>query len=286
MIPSTFEYLSPGNLDDALAMLAEHGDNAKILAGGHSLIPAMRLRLAQPEMIIDIAALRPQLSYIKEEGGNIAIGAMTPYYDIEVSDLLKENAPILPEATSLIGDVQVRNWGTIGGSVVHADPSSDLPAVLMALGAELVLKSSSGERVVPIDEFFVTILTTSIEPTEILTEIRFPNPKGKKSSYQKLSNKASHYAVVGAAAVFGMDGDKISDIKIAFSGLAATPLRAESVETALAGQSADDSTIEAACKDCATDVDALADLHGSQDYRRAMASVYAKRAIKAAMSRN
>jgi len=287
MIPGAFDYFAPTTLDETLEMLEQHGDSAKILAGGHSLIPAMRLRLAQPEKIIDIAALRSSLSYIKEEGGNIAIGAMTPYYDIEVSDLLKERCPILPEATSLIGDPQVRNWGTIGGSVVHADPSSDLPAVLMALGAELVVKSKSGgERVVPIDEFFVTILTTTIEPTELLTEIRFPNPAGKKTSYQKLANKASHYAVVGAAVVFGTNNGMFSDIKVAFSGLAATPLRSELVENALNGKSQDDATIEAACKDCAVDVDALADLHGSQQYRRAMAAVYAKRAIKAAMSQN
>lgn len=279
MIPSAFEYFAPTSLDEALDMLEQHGNDAKILAGGHSLIPAMRLRLAQPDKIIDIAALRSTLSYIKEEGGNIAIGAMTPYYDIETSGLLKEACPILPQATELIGDPQVRNWGTIGGSTVHADPSSDLPAVLMALGAELVLKSKGGERVVPIDEFFVTILTTSIEPNELLTEIRFPNTKGNKSSYQKLANKASHYAVVGAAAVVGTDGT----VKVAWSGLAAVPMRAESIESALSGKTLDDASIEAACKDSATDVDALADLHGSQDYRRAMAAVYAKRALKAAI---
>jgi carbon-monoxide dehydrogenase medium subunit len=283
MIPGAFEYYAPTTLDEALDMLDQYGAEGKVLAGGHSLIPAMRLRLAQPENIIDIGALRSELSYIKEDGGNIVIGAMTPYYDIETSDLLKQNCPVLPEATSLIGDVQVRNWGTIGGSVVHADPSSDLPAVLLALGAELVLKSKSGERVVPVEDFFVTILTTSIEPNELLTEIRFPNPKGKKTSYQKLANKASHYAVVGAAAVVDPSNNTV---RVAFSGLAEKPLRAESVESALSGKQLDDATIEAACKDCAADVDALADLHGSQDYRRAMAAVYAKRAIKAALSRN
>lgn len=286
MIPSAFDYFTPASLDEALNMLDEHGDDAKVLAGGHSLIPAMRLRLAQPNKIIDIAALRSSLSYIKEDGDTIAIGAMTPYYDIEVSQLLKEACPILPEATSLVGDVQVRNWGTIGGSLVHADPSSDLPAVLMALGAELVLKYKGGERTVPIDQFFVTILTTSIEANELLTEIRFPNPKGKKTSYQKLANKASHYAVVGAAAVIGMDNGVVSDIKVAFSGLAAVPMRAENVEDALNGKALDASAVEAATKDCAADVDALADLHGSQAYRRAMASVYAKRAIMAAANRN
>ncbi len=279
MIPSAFEYFSPSSIQETLDLLEQHGEEGKILAGGHSLIPAMRLRLAQPANIIDIGALRSELSYIKEEGGNIAIGAMTPYYDLETSDLLKEACPILVEATRLIGDAQVRNWGTVGGSVVHADPSSDLPAVLLALEAQLVLKSKSGERTVPIGDFFVTILTTSIEPNELLTEIRFPNSRGKKGSYQKLANKASHYAVVGAAAVVGS-----GQVRVAFSGLAPIPMRAEQVENALQGKQLDTASIEAACKDCASDVDALSDLHGSQEYRRAMAAVYAKRALMAAVS--
>ncbi len=285
MIPSAFDYYSPTSMDEALTMLAEHGEDAKILAGGHSLIPAMRLRLAAPEKLIDISALRSALSYIKEEGGMIKIGAMTTHYQVETSDLLKQKAPILPEAATLIGDPQVRNWGTVGGSIVHADPSSDLPAVMMALGAELVLHSKEGERSVPVNDFFVTILTTSIEPTELLTEIRFPVPTGK-TSYQKLANKASHYAVVGAAAVIGSDGGKCTSAQIAFSGLAATPLMAEAVGQALVGKELTDENIAAACKDCAADVDALADLHGSQEYRRAMAEVFARRAIKAAISRN
>jgi carbon-monoxide dehydrogenase medium subunit len=285
MIPSAFEYYNPASLDETLALLDDQGEDAKVLAGGHSLIPAMRLRLAQPEKIIDISSLRQQLSYIKEENGVIKIGAMTTHYQVETSDLLKLRAPILPEAAALIGDPQVRNWGTVGGSLVHADPSSDLPAVILALGAELVLQSKAGERVVPIDDFFVTILTTSIESNELLTEIRFPVPKGK-TSYQKLANKASHYSVVGAAAVIESANGKCTSAQIAFSGLAATPLRAEQVEQALVGSTLDDDAIAAACKDCAADVDALADLHGSQEYRRAMAEVYAKRAIKAAVSRN
>ncbi len=286
MIPSAFDYYTPASLDEALQLLAEHGDDAKVLAGGHSLIPAMRLRLAQPEKIIDISGLRQSLSYIKEENGVIKIGAMTTHYQIESSDLLKSKAPILPEAAGVIGDVQVRNWGTVGGSLVHADPSSDLPAVAMALGAELVLQSTRGERVEKIDNFFTGILETSIEPDELLTEIRIPTPTGKKTSYQKLANKASHYSVVGAAAVVGMDGGKISDVKVAFSGLAEMPMRFESLEKALIGQAGDDASLNTACAGFASGVDALEDLHGSQEYRRAMAEVYAKRAIKAAISNN
>ncbi|MEI7554457.1 xanthine dehydrogenase family protein subunit M [Candidatus Chlorohelix sp.] len=285
MIPSTFDYFAPAALDEALSLLSEHGDNAKILAGGHSLIPAMRLRLAQPGVLIDIKGLRSQLSYIKEEGGRIKLGAMTNYYSLETSDLLKQKAPILPEAASTIGDVQVRNWGTIGGSTVHADPSSDLPAVLLALDASVTLKSSKSERVVALSDFFVSILTTSIEPSEILTEISFPTPAGKKTSYKKLANKASHFSVVGAAAIIGVDGNGVcTSAAIGFSGLAAVPMRSAVVENALVGKKLDAATIEAACSGSAADVDALSDLHGSQEYRRAMADVFAKRAIKAALA--
>lgn len=286
MIPSAFEYHNPTSLDEALQMLAEHGENAKILAGGHSLIPAMRLRLAQPETLIDISGLRSQLSYIKEEDGMIKIGAMTTHYQVESSDLLKSKAPLLPEAAGVIGDVQVRNWGTVGGSIVHADPSSDLPAVMMALDAEVVLKSAKGERVESTATFFSGILQTTIEPDEILTEVRFKVPTGKKTSYQKLANKASHYSVVGAAAVVGMDGGKISNVAVAFSGLAEVPMRFDALEKALVGQSTDDASLDSACKGFASGVDALEDLHGSQEYRRAMAEVFAKRAIKAAISAN
>jgi carbon-monoxide dehydrogenase medium subunit len=283
MIPSTFEYFAPAGMDEALALLGEHGSNAKILAGGHSLIPAMRLRLAAPEVIIDINALKSNLNYIKEEGGVIKIGAMTTYYDLETSDLLKSKASLLPQATSMIGDVQVRNWGTIGGSTVHADPSSDLPACLLALKAELVLKNSSGERVVPVSEFFVTILTTSIEPNEILTEIRFPVPAGK-SDYKKLANKASHYAVVGAAAVVAVDGSGVcTSASVAFSGVAAVPMLADNLSQALVGKTLDEASVAEVVKGCAADIDALQDIHGSQEYRRAMTEVMAKRAILACL---
>jgi carbon-monoxide dehydrogenase medium subunit len=283
MIPSAFDYYTPASLDEALKMLAEDGENSKVLAGGHSLIPAMRLRLAQPEKIIDIQALRPQLSYIKEDGDLIKIGAMTTHYQLESSDLLKSKAPLLPEAAAVIGDVQVRNWGTVGGSLVHADPSSDLPSVMLALDAEMVLTSAKGERVEPASAFFSGILQTTIEPDELLTEIRFKAPNGKKTSYKKLPNKASHYSVVGCAAVIGVAGGKISDAAVAFSGLAEIPLRFDALEKSLVGQAADEASIEKACKGFTAGVDALEDLHGSQDYRRAMAEVFARRAILAAV---
>ena len=220
MIPGAFDYYRPANLEETLQMLAEYGEDAKLLAGGHSLIPAMRLRLAQPEKIIDIGTLRPQLSYIKEEDGLIKIGALTTHYQIESSDLLKSKAALLPQAASVIGDGQVRNWGTIGGSLVHADPSSDLPAVILALEADFVLQSTAGERVVNAADFFVGILETAITPTELLTEIRFKPLEAEKSSYLKLPNQASHYPVVGAAAILSLADGKISSARVALSGLA------------------------------------------------------------------
>jgi carbon-monoxide dehydrogenase medium subunit len=196
---------------------------------------------------------------------------------------LKSKAPLLPEAAAVIGDVQVRNWGTVGGSLVHADPSSDLPSVMLALDAEMVLTSAKGERVEPASAFFSGILQTTIEPDELLTEIRFKAPTGKKTSYKKLPNKASHYSVVGCAAVIGVADGKISDAAVAFSGLAEVPLRFDTLEQGLVGQAADEASIEKACKGFAAGVDALEDLHGSQDYRRAMAEVFARRAILAAV---
>ena len=285
MIPSAFDYYNPASLDEALKLLAEDGENSKVLAGGHSLIPAMRLRLAQPEKLIDIQALRPQLSYIKEEGGMIKIGAMTTHYQVETSDLLKEKASLVPEAAAVIGDVQVRNWGTLGGSLVHADPSSDMPSVMLALDAEMVLTSAKGQRVEPASGFFSGILQTTIEPDELLTEIRFKVPEGKKSSYKKLPNKASHYSVVGAAAIIGVADGKITDAAVGFSGLAEVQMRFVDLEKALVGAGTDADSIDKACKGFASDVDALEDLHGSQDYRRAMAEVFAKRAILEALGK-
>src|ERR1044071_7325632 len=199
MIPTQFDYLTPATLDEAVSLLTQHADDAKILAGGHSLIPAMKLRLAMPQILVDIGRIK-DLSYIREEGGQIRIGAMTTHYQLESSDRLREICPILPECAAQIGDVQVRNKGTIGGSLAHSDPAADWPATILALRADLVAVSANGERVIKADDFFVDMLTTALEPGEILREIRITPPSGSYGqAYLKVAQPASGFAVVGVA---------------------------------------------------------------------------------------
>src|SRR5437879_1460020 len=201
MIATEFDYLTPSSLDEAISLLTRHGDEAKLLAGGHSLIPIMKLRLAQPKFLIDIGRLAG-LSVIHEDGGAISVGSLATHHAMETSELLKAKLPLLPETAAHVADVQVRNRGTIGGSLVHADPAADLPATALALGAELRVVGSKGQRTIKIDDFFVGLLATAIAPDEVLTEVRFPlQPAEAGAAYVKVPNKASHYAIVGVAAV-------------------------------------------------------------------------------------
>src|SRR5882762_360182 len=205
MISAAFDYLAPKTIAEAVGLLAQHSDEAKILAGGHSLIPAMKLRLAQPQLLIDIGRIS-NLSYIREEGGEIRIGALTTHYQIESSERLKQICPLLPECAGSIGDVQVRNKGTIGGSLAHSDPAGDWPAAIIALRANMVAVGPSGERVIKADDFFVDLLTTALEPTEILREIRITTPTGSfAQAYQKVHHPASGFAIVGVAANLSLD---------------------------------------------------------------------------------
>src|SRR3989440_768205 len=207
MIPAQFDYVAPTTVDEALSLLAEHADDAKILAGGHSLIPAMKLRLAQPALLIDIGRVR-SLSYIREEGGQILVGALTTHYQIESSARLRDICPLLPEGAASIGDVQVRNKGTIGGSLAHADPAADWPAAAVALRAELVAASARGERVIAADDFFVDMLTTALRPDEVLREIRIKAPTARTGqSYMKVHHPASGFAVVGVAVTLTLGGE-------------------------------------------------------------------------------
>src|SRR6267378_68165 len=199
MIPASFDYIAAKSLEEAVTLLAKHKDDAKLLAGGHSLLPAMKLRLMQPKVLIDIGRIK-DLSYIREEGGQIRIGAMTTHYRLESSDRLREICPLLPECAAAIGDVQVRNKGTIGGSVAHSDPAGDWPAAIIALGAEMVAVGANGERVIKADDFFVDMLTTALDPGEILREIRITAPSGHfGQAYLKVPQPASGFAVVGVA---------------------------------------------------------------------------------------
>jgi carbon-monoxide dehydrogenase medium subunit len=286
MIPAQFDYVAPATLDEALSLLAERPDDAKILAGGHSLIPAMKLRLAQPALLIDIGRVK-DLSYVREEGGRILVGALTTHHEIESSERLRDACPLLPECAASIGDVQVRNRGTIGGSLAHADPAADWPAAVLALRAELVAVSSRGERVIAAEDFFVDMLTTALRADEVLREIRINAPQGRTGqAYAKFPHPASGFAVVGVAVSLALDGDgKCSDASVAVTGVAAKAYRAAQVESALAGSALDEQSIAAAAAHVADGVDANGDIYASADYRRHLATVYTRRAIAAAASR-
>jgi carbon-monoxide dehydrogenase medium subunit len=286
MIPAQFDYLTPATLDEAISLLGERPDEAKILAGGHSLIPAMKLRLAMPQVLIDIGRIK-DLSYIREEDGQIRIGAMTTHYEIESSDRLRDICPILPECAAQIGDVQVRNKGTIGGSLAHADPAADWPAAAIALKAEIVAASANGDRVIKIDDFFVDMLTTQLEAGEILREIRIPTPAGKYGqAYQKMPQPASGFAVVGVAVHLALDrGGACESSSIGITGVASKAYRASGVENALKGNALDEQTIARAAAAAADGVSINGDLYASESYRTHLAQVYARRAIQAAASR-
>ena len=281
MIPASFDYSAPDTLSEALRLLA--GDpESKVLAGGQSLIPILKFRLAVPSQVIDLAGIA-DLHFLAEDNGNIRIGAMTTHHQIESSDLLKQKCPLLPQAAASIGDVQVRNRGTIGGSVAHADPAADYPAVLQALDAKVKVAGANGERVIAIDDFIVDGLTTALEPGEIITEIEVPvEQSGVGTSYQTIEQPASGYAVVAAAARIGVSADHISFARVALTGVGSKAYRAKSVESALEGQPTNADSIAAAARSAAQGVDALSDLHASAEYRTHLASVFARRVIAAA----
>ena len=239
MIPASFDYIAAKSLDEAISLLAKHKDDAKILAGGHSLLPAMKLRLMQPKVLIDLGRIK-DLSYIKEEGGQIRIGAMTTHFQVETSDLLRRACPLLPETASHLGDMQVRNKGTIGGSVAHSDPAADWPAAILALDAEIVAASAKGDRVIKATDFFVEMLTTALQPGEVLREIRIPAGKGKVGqAYVKVRHPASGFAVVGVAVNLSVDGGKCQSVGIGITGVSPKAYRASKVESALKGEALD-----------------------------------------------
>ena len=265
MIPAQFAYARPSTLDEALTLLAQNED-AKILAGGHSLIPAMKLRLMQPPLLVDIGRLKG-LSYIREEDDQIRIGATTTHYQIESSDLLKAICPLLPECAGAIGDMQVRNKGTIGGSLAHSDPAGDWPAAILTLNAELGAVSKNGERTIKADDFFVDLLTTALEPGEILREIRINKPNGRTGhAYVKMHHPASGFAVVGIAANLSLNGNnECKTANIGVTGVAAKAYRASGVENALTGAKLDDAAISAAAAHATDGTDANGDLCASAD---------------------
>jgi carbon-monoxide dehydrogenase medium subunit len=286
MIPAPFEYQAPKSLDEALRLIERHGDEAKILAGGHSLLPLMKLRLASPRYVIDIGRLKA-LDYIREDGSQIAIGALVTHAEVESSKLLHEKCPLLSETAAMIGDVQVRNRGTIGGSLAHADPAADYPAAILALDAEIVATSSSGKRTISAKDFFVDLLTTQLRPGEILTEVRVPVLGARTgTAYAKLHQPASGFAIVGAAACISLSAEgRISEVALGITGLGAKAFRAAGVEKALRGKSPDAKLLADATRRAGDGVEPLSDIHASADYRREMASVYSRRALERALQR-
>ncbi len=281
MIPQNFEYEAPRTLEEALQLLAD--GSAKPLAGGMSLIPLMKLRLAAPERVVDLGRI-PGLSYVREEDGVIRIGAMTTHYEIESSPVLKARCPLLAATAAQIGDMQVRNVGTIGGSLAHADPAADYPAALLALEAQVRLARAGGERTVAIADFFTDVFTTALEPGEILREVIVPaEAPGTGVSYQKVAHPASGFAVVGIAVRLRRSQGKITLARLGVTGLAAKPFRALAAERLLEGSSATEADVRAAAGAVADGVEANSDLYASAEYRTHLARVYAARALRAAL---
>jgi carbon-monoxide dehydrogenase medium subunit len=282
MYPAQFDYHTPGTIREALDLLGRHKDDAKLLAGGHSLLPAMKLRLAQPKHLVDLRKV-PGLSGIKEEGGTLVIGAMTTYYTIESSSVVKSKCPLLAQVAGQVGDPMVRNLGTIGGSLAHADPAADFPAAIIALGAEMVAEGPKGKRTIKADDFFKGLLTTALAEDEILTEIRVPATPAKTGvSYMKFPHPASRFAVVGVAAVLTVDAGKVSKASVAITGAGTKAVRAKGVEAAITGKASDAASIQAAAERAPEGVDVQADLQGSEDYKKHLVKVFAKRAMEAA----
>lgn len=277
MIPAEFDYYAPSSLAEALRLLSEHGENAKILAGGHSLVPIMKLRLAQPGALIDLGRIG-DLKGISLQGQRLHIGAMTTHAEIAESPLVAQHAPALSQAARQIGDRQVRARGTIGGSLAHNDPAADFPAVMLALDAEMTVRSASGERTIKADEFLVDLLLTALQPDEILTEIRVA--AAPRSAYMKYPNPASHYAVAGVAAALEGDGT-INAARIGVTGAAPLAFRAVGAESALAGKALSAETIAAAADAAYDGRELLGDIHASSEYRGHLVKVLTRRALQA-----
>jgi carbon-monoxide dehydrogenase medium subunit len=290
MIPGSFDYHAPATLDEAIKLLGELGEDAKILAGGHSLIPMMKLRLAEPTNLIDINGLS-DLNYIKEENGCLCIGAMTREATLETSDLVAEKYPILKDTSEVIADPLVRNMATVGGNIAHGDPANDHPATMVALGAEVVINGPGGilggrERTIAIDDFFKGPLMTALEQNEILTEIRIPVNGGKSgAAYKKLERKVGDYAIAGAAAALQFDGDNCSSAGIALTNVGPTPIRATEAQNALVGTSVSSGDIDKAAELASAAAQPVGDHRGSEEYKRAVVKVLTARAVQTAKDR-
>lgn len=286
MKPSAFEYFTPSTVKEALQLLKSQGDGAKIIAGGQSLVAMMNFRAARPTALVDINNIK-ELDYLREEGNEIAIGALTRERTVEASPLIKEKCPILAKAISHIGHLPIRFRGTIGGSLVHADPTAEIPIASVAMGAKIKIAGLSGERVVDASDFFLTYLTSAVEEDEMLVEVRIPTfpPKSTAWSYVDISRRHGDFAIVAVASILSMDGGGVCrEARIALGGVAPTPIRVKSAEEVLAGQKITDKLIEEAAIKAAEseDVNPDSDYHATAEYRKAMAKVLTQRGLKEA----
>ncbi|HEX7188423.1 MAG TPA: xanthine dehydrogenase family protein subunit M [Actinomycetes bacterium] len=280
MIPAQFEYTRAGSVDEAVATLGEHGDEAKVMAGGQSLIPLLRLRLAYPEFVVDVSRVG-EMTGIREDGDQLVIGAMTTHHDVMHDELVRRHCGLIAQATETVADPAVRHRGTFGGALAHADPASDLPAVAVALGAEMVVAGSSGRRTVPAGEFFLDYLQTALEPDELLVEVRVPKlGDGWGFRYEKFHRVAQSWAIVGVAAAVQRSNGSIAATRVGLTNMGATPIRASGVEEALTGGGLDG--IAAAAERAAERTSPPSDLNGKADYREHLARVLTRRALTAA----
>ncbi len=285
MKPASFRHLQPASVDEALAMLAEHGADARILAGGQSLVPMMNFRLARPAVLMDINRIA-DLAYIRDAGSSLGIGAMTRERAIETSALVKSSAPLIHAATENIAHLPIRSRGTIGGSIANADPAAEYPAAALALDATLVAKSVRGERRIAAADFFQGVLTTALEADEMLTEIVVPKaPAGSGAAFVELSRRHGDFAMAGVGCEIVLSGDSVSGIRLAACGVGAGPVRLKAAEAALLGKTLGKATIVAAARAASAEVDPESDVHASADYRRRLAGVMTKRAVEAAAAK-
>jgi carbon-monoxide dehydrogenase medium subunit len=286
MKPPPFEYVAPRNTDEAVALLAQYGDRAKVLAGGQSLVPLLNFRLAQPEMLVDVNRIA-ELAYVRSIDSNVAIGALTRQHTLERDDAIRARLPIVAEACRLIGHLPIRHRGTVGGSLAHADPASELPAVMVALEAEMTASRKGSRRVLPADQFFTGIFSTALAPDELLTDIRVPNlPPRTGSAFVEIARRAGDFALVGAAVLITLDADgRVTRARLALCGAGPTPVRAREAERVLVGERPDGRALDDAIEKMAAATDPPGDIHASAAFRKKLARHVGRQAIELAVSR-
>jgi len=284
VIPAQFDYVAPASIEEALSALAEGGDDAKIMAGGQSLLPVLRMRLNAPELVIDLGRI-DSLRGVRDDGDAIVIGAMTPHSEVQTNSLVHEHALLISRAVAEVADPQVRHRGTFGGALAHADPAGDLGAPALALDAQFVVAGQGGTRTIDADDFFVDLFTTALEDNEILTEVRIPKRTGWGAHYEKFVRVAHQWPIVAVAAAVRVEGNTIAEARVGLTNMGSTPLRARSVEEALVGQPATDDAVRAAAASAAEGTNPPTDLNGDADYRRHLVTVLTRRAVLAAAER-